>query len=731
MRRTCLLLVVSLVGTGCAEGGAPSRRDGGMDSAVDDAPPLDDVGDLADVGEPDGGVPDTSIPSDAGAIACTPATATADCGARPCVDGFCCDGPCTGACRSCDLPGAEGVCTMHAAGSDADDECAAQAPGTCGTVGECDGSGACALHPASTSCDDGMACTTSDACDGAGTCRGAAPAECSPGAGNECCLGSCGAAGCRTDPGACADVCGASQLAVGRACMGCGAARAAGSCLGGSIHLCDATSHLLCQQVSCGGTAYTCTLAGGVWAWRTSSTCDDGNPCTHGDTCSGGTCGGTAITCTSTTCTARACNGTATCTTTPRTGTACDDGNPCSYNDACTAVDTCVGSSTITCADTPCLDRECNGTATCTETSRSGLSCDDGNACTYGEVCSVAGACGSGSTVVCPATTTCRTFVCNGTSACAPMAQNVGGTCDDGNPATSSDVCRADGTCAGFTCSPTLVSVFSDDFTAPSSTTWTNGTDVLVSTSRWRTFTNAGHGARVNGGRFEITNRRSSSGGHGHGYAYVRTGGVGSAYDNTRYLPTLAANAGQEVVWTFNMRRDDPESTDGGFRCSSSSLQNDVTVGLAYVLAASSASGLQADTGTCSTTASAVGYAVVMGGSGGRVRLVRFTGGLRNGALTDIAQSGTFDPDLYFSVRVTYNAVTNLWRLEARSDGSSNFANPAAGSYGAAATGTDATHVATSLEYSGPYFQTGCTGTCSSTYLARFDNVTVGLRCAP
>jgi hypothetical protein len=703
--------------------------DGGME---DDAPTNDggevDAGDL-DAGALDGGGPDA--PVDGGRfVACTPATATAVCGARPCVDGVCCDSPCTGSCRSCAVPGAEGTCTMHVAGSDADAECAEQAPATCGTVGACDGSGACTFHGASTSCDDGMACTTSDACDGAGTCRGAAPTECSPGAGNECCLGSCGAAGCRTDPGACADVCGASQLSVSRACMGCGAARAAGSCLGGSIHTCDATSHLLCQQVSCGGTAYTCTLAAGVWAWRTSTTCDDGNPCTHGDTCAAGTCGGTAITCATTTCTTRTCNGTAVCTSTPRTGTACNDGNPCSYGDACTAVDTCVGSSTVTCADTACLDRECNGTATCTETSRTGLSCNDGNACTFGEVCSVAGACGAGSSVTCPASTTCRAFVCNGTSTCAPMAQNVGGACDDGNPVTSSDVCRSDGTCAGFTCSATLTSVFADDFTSPSSTSWSSGTDALIGTSRWRTYTSSQHGARITGGRFEITNRRSGSPGHGQGYAYVRTGGAGSAYD-AGYAAVLSANAGQEVVWTFNMQRDDPNSTDGGFRCSDEDSQNYNTVGLAYVLAASSASGLNASTSTCSTTATAVGYAVVMGGSSGRVRLVRFTGGLRNGTLTDVVQSGGFDPDRYFSVRVTYNATSNLWRLEVRNDGASTFANPTTGSYPFNGTGTDATHVSTSLEYSGPYFQSGCSGLCSSTYTARFDNVNVGMRCAP
>lgn len=59
------------------------------------------------------------------------------------------------------------------------------------------------------------------------------------------------------------------------------------------------------------------------------------------------------------------------------------------------------------------------------------------------------------------------------------------------------------------------------------------------------------------------------------------------------------------------------------------------------------------------------------------------------------------------------------------------FADPAAGTYGFTGTGTDATYVTVPLDYSGPYFQTGCSGFCESTYTTRFDNVRVGVRCAP
>ena len=723
------------VSVGCARGGDGSTDAGGATvdagGGMDAGAPSEDAGPSEDdAGAGDDAGPMVDPDAGGGPIACTPETAATVCGGLPCVDGYCCDQPCDGACRGCASPGAEGTCTQYASGSDPDDECADEAPGTCGTTGACDGAGACALHPTTVTCDDGMACTTGDACDGAGTCRGDAPADCAPAAGNECCIGSCDTAGgCVTEAGTCGDTCGGNTLQVGDTCQGCGAARAAGSCLGGTTHVCDASSHSLCQQVSCGGTTYFCTQSGGTWAWRASSGCDDGDACTFGDACGSGTCGGTPVTCASTDCMIRSCNGTATCTETPRTGMSCDDGDACTHGDSCSSAGVCVPAGSVTCASTACLDRACNGTASCTETPRTGLSCDDSDPCTFGEVCGAGGACGGGTPVTCPADETCRTWACDGTASCASTPRNVGMTCDDGDPGTPVDRCAADGTCEGLTCTPTLTTVFSETFGSGGSSSWTSGTDAAVASTPWRAWTTAQHGVRVDSGRLEITNRRSGSPGHGHGYAVVRTDGAGSVYDNTSFSSTLSSNAGHDVVWSFNMRRDDPESTDGGFSCSSTSSQNDRTVGLAYVLGTDAAAGLNSSTSTCSASATGVGYAVVFGGASGRVRLVRFEDGLRNGALTTIAQSSSFSRSNHLSVRVTFNADTNGWRLEARSDGSS-FSDPASGSYSSSTTGTDATHVGAALDYSGPYFQTGCCCLCSSTYTTRFDNVTVGVRCA-
>jgi hypothetical protein len=257
---------------------------------------------------------------------------------------------------------------------------------------------------------------------------------------------------------------------------------------------------------------------------------------------------------------------------------------------------------------------------------------------------------------------------------------------------------------------------------------------VAVGATLWKAYTNAKHGVRANSGQLQITNERTGYADHGHGFAYVKTGGTGSAYDNLLYSAALKQNTGKEVIWSFNMHRDDPydDSTNGGFKCSSPSSQNGVTVGLAYVLATSSAAGLSSDPGTCSPTGTATGYAVVLGGSR-KLRLVRFANGLRNGAITDLIASKDFSAvSDYFSVRVTYNATSDQWKLEVRDDGSSKFTDPAGGGvYGWSGTATDAAYVNTPLEYASAYFQTGCSGLCDSVFNAHFDNVNVAVRCAP
>ena len=381
--------------------------------------------------------------------ACTTANAGSVCGGLSCVDGVCCESACAGLCRSCSQPGSEGRCTNYAAGIDLDSDCEATPQTLCGLNGECNGLGACGYWGSEASCNDGQACSVGDSCDGTGTCRGEVPSTCGPGPTNECCEGTCtDGAGCTTVAGACADACGTNSLTVGTACAGCGSAGANGVCAGGAVHRCDAEVHTACAEQSCGGERYYCTNTGGSWAWRTSTGCDDAKACTYNDQCIAGACTGTTITCDDTTCATRSCNGTATCTSTPNTGATCDDGNLCTYNDVCGATGLCGGTA-IACTSGECMTRSCNGGSTCTETPRTGQTCDDGNLCSYGDTCSAAGVCVPTATITCDGGTTCLGDVCNGTDTCGSAPRNVGATCDDANPETDDDVCLASGVCEG------------------------------------------------------------------------------------------------------------------------------------------------------------------------------------------------------------------------------------------------------------------------------------------
>src|SRR6185295_13230356 len=77
-----------------------------------------------------------------------PCTANADCQNMHCVrdaatgPGICCNSACDGACRSCNLAGTLGRCTMVAnGGSDPRNTCMALPASSCMTDGKCDGSG--------------------------------------------------------------------------------------------------------------------------------------------------------------------------------------------------------------------------------------------------------------------------------------------------------------------------------------------------------------------------------------------------------------------------------------------------------------------------------------------------------------------------------------------------------------------------------------------------------------
>lgn len=132
---------------------------------------------------------------------CTEETALVRCGnASLCVDGVCCDSPCTGVCMACNISGKEGECTSHAARRDPDGECGVcevcdGAPNdpNCITADsktdvkqECGQCGMCNGNPESPACvpvpegqdpldacepEDIRTCGTSGHCDGTGACQ--------------------------------------------------------------------------------------------------------------------------------------------------------------------------------------------------------------------------------------------------------------------------------------------------------------------------------------------------------------------------------------------------------------------------------------------------------------------------------------------------------------------------------------------------------------------------------
>ena len=254
-------------------------------------------------------------------------------------------------------------------------------------------------------CDDGNPCTD-DICDGSGICDHAFNSN--PCADTDPCTygGKCTQGKCVSQPVICRD---------------------------------DA-----CNTRICNGTA-TCKVTP-----KTGVACNDGNLCTYGEVCdSTGTCsGGRPIVCKDDQCSSQVCNGTSMCTITPKSGQACEDGNPCTHDDSCDSAGHCRPGVGIVCVDDACNTRVCDGSATCKAIPKSmGGACNDGNACTFGETCDGAGNCRPGTSVSC-VSDACNNRVCNGTATCK-VTPRAGNRCDDGQPCSFDDTCKADGSCVG------------------------------------------------------------------------------------------------------------------------------------------------------------------------------------------------------------------------------------------------------------------------------------------
>ncbi|MEO2136289.1 MAG: hypothetical protein ABGY28_02370, partial [bacterium] len=389
------------------------------------------------------------------------------------------------------------TCTFETAGSTCTDD------GDACTTDTCDGAGTCD-HPAAadgSACDDGIACTTGETCQ-AGACVSSTPA-CDDG--ESCTVDTCEVSNCfSTGHGAgCNDpVCEATICALDSFCCtntwdnlcvngGGGSTGSVDLCAGrenfcgnaGSPDgtLCDdgdpATGGDVCTGGVCAGTAnlcagVTCSASDQCHGVGTcdpgtglcsdppvanGTGCDDGDLCSTTDTCQAGTCtGSNPVVCTA----SDQCHTTGTCD--PGTGvcsnpnaadgTSCNDGQFCNAGETCSS-GVCGGGAATDCSGSAdqCNTGSCNETSNACEAApvANGTTCDDAAFCTTDETCT-AGACDGGTATDCSGSSDqCNTGNCNETSnSCEGVASNEGGGCDDGDPATSNDVCTA-GTCSG------------------------------------------------------------------------------------------------------------------------------------------------------------------------------------------------------------------------------------------------------------------------------------------
>lgn len=205
-----------------------------------------------------------------------------------------------------------------------------------------------------------------------------------------------------------------------------------------------------CWLSVCNPLTTECELVANVGAY-----CDDGNACTDQDTCeANGACVGAPKLCQQpqSPCSTSACNpdsGECQDQQLPNT-TTCDDGNPCTVGDSCDGLGACFGSSKdCSGLDGECVIGECNDqTGQCDQVPTSGNSCDDGNACTVSDTCAE-GQCAGTAKDCSDLNQACVTGVCDlSTGACTP-SNLTGVPCDDANACTANDVCT-NGTCGGL-----------------------------------------------------------------------------------------------------------------------------------------------------------------------------------------------------------------------------------------------------------------------------------------
>jgi hypothetical protein len=340
-----------------------------------------------------------------------------------CTVGDSCEqGSCTGQQRDC---------------SGEDDQC---------NTGVCDESaGACVADPVAddTPCDDGQYCTVDDACQ-QGVCEGGGARSCSA-AGGSCRTGTCDEAAdeCTGDPVADGTPCD-DQLycTVGDECV-------AGTCTAGDPRDCSAEDDQ-CNEGVCNESLNRCQPS----PLPDTTPCDDGLFCTVNNTCSAGSCGGDPRDCSGEDdqCNTGICDESASsCVAQPVSdGTTCDDGQFCTVGDSCSG-GACDGSArNCSTAGDQCNDGVCDESQdSCVpDPVADGTTCDDSLFCTVNDACT-AGSCDGDPRDCSAAGDECNDGICDESArTCTAQPVADGTLCDDGLYCTVNTECT-NGTCDG------------------------------------------------------------------------------------------------------------------------------------------------------------------------------------------------------------------------------------------------------------------------------------------
>jgi hypothetical protein len=243
----------------------------------------------------------------------------------------------------------------------------------------------------------------------------------------------------------------------------------------------------------------SCEAASGCVHAGNQAACDDGNPCSVGDTCVGAKClGNAAKDCDDgNPCTIDTCGDQGACAHAAYDGQPCSAGTPCFGPGSCLA-GACQPGVAKGCDDgNPCTDDSCDTVQGCVSLP-STATCEDGNACTQGDACDQ-GACQAGpntcecqsdadcaakpggnpcqgklicdmgglapacvvqagTAVVCgPGGGACAVQACDPTTGtCKPAAVNEGLGCEDGSACTQGDAC------SGGACKPGALTTCDD-----------------------------------------------------------------------------------------------------------------------------------------------------------------------------------------------------------------------------------------------------------------------------